>query len=637
VEPGAILLSDRDPLKPCCVLLAVIVPLLLVGAGAAPAAGPVGGAPAAAKKCKKGTVRVVVGKKRSCRPLKKALPRPRKGDPRLIYVRSALGANLSGVRDRRGRRPPSIDKALRRISPRAVKGLERVIPRALRLLDRGKARAAQGGGSVGFTYDLGNGASIDVRANLAQANIEVAVTGRRNGQSIRTRIGINRDLGFRGPDCPTAAGVLDAKDGLRVAISTEFLDSGGHVDYYYTQVVFQDTKLHGQVGDDAKLDTLEVTDTLQIGEITGGSIFGGVNIESKIKRHTVVDMKNGHYDPGRSDVSVSVALSGILRIFQSSAQAGARERLQAAADKGFAATVERAMRNYRERESAWQTPDKCATARLTPTNNSITLGTGQHGSIRGEVTANQGGGKPPTATWTVSGQQNASFTPGPRGNPGSVDYVVGVVPPGSKVKARLKAVSRAGVAQADWEQNTRGFTINKIAGNFSGSYSVPVGSRTGVISWTGSATFERTTPPGTPGALGNYVLKAGSVSFTYSGGSIVGDALCDMSGNTFVDLFQHGGGSIGVTPVGSAVFEPGPHNYGATVTVGPTPRVTLTESNCADPSHNGTTHDYPVFLQPLDTGPDLQLSPDGIHYEGNRSESGGGITTQWSWVFTGSE
>jgi hypothetical protein len=637
VELGAILLSDRDPLKPCCVLLAVIVPLLLVGAGAAPAAGPVGGAPAAAKKCKKGTVRVVVGKKRSCRPLKKALPRPRKGDPRLIYVRSALGANLSGVRDRRGRRPPSIDKALRRISPRAVKGLERVIPRALRLLDRGKARAAQGGGSVGFTYDLGNGASIDVRANLAQANIEVAVTGRRNGQSIRTRIGINRDLGFRGPDCPTAAGVLDAKDGLRVAISTEFLDSGGHVDYYYTQVVFQDTKLHGQVGDHAKLDTLEVTDTLQIGEITGGSIFGGVNIESKIKRHTVVDMKNGHYDPGRSDVSVSVALSGILRIFQSSAQAGARERLQAAADKGFAATVERAMRNYRERESAWQTPDKCATARLTPTNNSITLGTGQRGSIRGEVTANQGGGKPPTATWTVSGQQNASFTPGPRGNPGSVDYVVGVVPPGSKVKARLKAVSRAGVAQADWEQNTRGFTINKIAGNFSGSYSVPVGSRTGVISWTGSATFERTTPPGTPGALGNYVLKAGSVSFTYSGGSIVGDALCDMSGNTFVDLFQHGGGSIGVTPVGSAVFEPGPHNYGATVTVGPTPRVTLTESNCADPSHNGTTHDYPVFLQPLDTGPDLQLSPDGIHYEGNRSESGGGITTQWAWVFTGSE
>jgi hypothetical protein len=619
----------------------LLVAALLLAVPAAPAAIPVGDPVAVAKKkpkkCKKGTVRVVVGKKRFCRPLKKALPRPRKGDPRLIYVRAALGANLKGVRDRKGRRPPSIEKALRRISPKAVQGMERVIPRALQLLDRGKAKAAQGGDSVGFTYDLGNGASIDVRANLAQANIQVAVTGRRNGQSIRTRIGINRDLSFRGPDCPTAAGVLDAKDGLRVAITTEFLDGDGDVDYYYTQVVFQDTKLHGQVGDDAKLDTLEVTDTLQLGEITGGSIFGGVNIESKIKRHTIVNMKNGHYDPGRSDVTVSVALSGILRIFQSSAQAGARERLQAAADKGFAATVERAISKYRERESAWQTPDKCATARLTPTSNSITLGMGQRGSIRGEVTAKEGGGKPRTATWTVSNQQNASFTPGPRGNPGSVDYVVGAVAPGSKVRARLKAVSRAGVAQADWEQNTRGFTINKIAGNFSGSYSVPVGSRTGVISWTGSATFERTTAPGTPGALGNYVLKAGQVTFTYSGGSIVGDALCDMSGTTFVDLFQHGGGSIGVTPVGSAVFEPGPHSYGATVTVGPTPRVTLTESNCADPSHNGTTHDYPVFLLPLDTGPDSQLSPDGIHYDGNRSESGGGITTQWSWVFTGSE
>ena len=619
-------------------LLVAALILAVPGAPAAsPAGDPVAAAKAKPKKCKKGTVRVVVGKKRSCRPLKKALPRPRKGDARLVYVRSALGANLKGVRDRKGRRPPSIEKALRRISPKAVQGLERVIPRALKLLDRGKAQPAQGGGSVGFTYDLGNGASIDVRANLAQANIEVAVTGRRNGQSIRTRIGINRDLRFRGPDCPTAAGVLDAKDGLRVAITTEFLDAGGHVDYYYTQVVFQDTKLHGQVGDDAKLDTLEVTDTLQLGEITGGSIFGGVNIESKIKRHTVVNMKTGHYDPGRSDVSVSVALSGILRIFQSSAQAGAQQRLQAAADKGFAATVERAMANYRERESAWQTPDKCATSRLTPANNSITLGTGQRGSITGEVTAKEGGGKPPTATWTVSGQQNASFTPRARANPGSIDYAVGAVPRDIKVRARLKAVSRAGVAQADWEQNTRGFTINKIAGNFSGSYSVPVGPRTGMISWTGSATFERTTPPGTPGALGNYVLKAGGITFTYSGGSIVGDALCDMSGTTFVDLFQHGGGSIGVTPVGSAVFEPGPHSYGASATVGPTPRVTLTESNCADPSHNGTTHDYPVFLLPLDTGPDPQPSPDGIRYEGNRSESGGGITTQWTWVFTGTE
>jgi hypothetical protein len=623
------------------VLALVALCLLAVAAVQAPAAPPRGDAAAAAKKrtCKKGQVRVVVGKKRTCRPVRKALPRPRKGDARAIYVRAALGANLKGVRDRTGRRPPSIEKALRRISPKAVKGLQRVIPRALKLLDRDGARASQGSGSgPGFTYDLGNGASIDVRANLAQANIEVAVTGRRNGQTIRTRIGINRDLSFRGPECPTAAGVLDAKDGLRLAITTEFLDGDGDVDYYYTQIVFQDTKLHGTVGDDAKLDKLEVTDTLQLGEKTGGSIFGGVNIESKIKRHTIVDMKSGQYDPGRSNVTVSVALSGILRIFQSSAEAGARQRLQAAADKGFAATVDRAIEKYRERESAWQTPNKCATATLTPVPNSTPLGTAQRGSIRGEVKAKEGGGMPPTATWTVSGQQNATFIPGVRANPGSISYAVGVVQPGSKVKARLRAVSRAGVAEADWEQATRGFTISKIAGNFSGSYSVPVGSRTAVISWTGSATFERTVPPGIPGAVGSYVLKAGSATMTYSGGSIVGDALCDMSGSTFVDLFQHGGGSIGVTPVGSSVFESGPHNYGATIGVGPTaPMATLTESNCADPMHNGTVHQYPAFIEPLLTGTDPQLSPDGIHYNGSHSTSSGGITTQWSWTLTGSQ
>jgi hypothetical protein len=96
------------------------------------------------------------------------------------------------------------------------------------------------------------------------------------------------------------------------------------------------------------------------------------------------------------------------------------------------------------------------------------------------------------------------------------------------------------------------------------------GGRTGVVSWTGSATFVSTTPPGFAGAAGSYVLKAGSVSIHYSGGSIVGDALCDMSG-TFVDLFQDAGGSIGVNPADPAkLFEEGPHNYSGDVTLGTT-------------------------------------------------------------------
>ena len=151
-------------------------------------------------------------------------------------------------------------------------------------------------------------------------------------------------------------------------------------------------------------------------------------------------------------------------------------------------------------------------------SGSRTLGTGDNGQVSAETTSKRDGGKPPTATWTLSGAQNASFGPdNASGNPASFSYGVGAVSPGAKVRATFKALSRAGVAQAEWVQDTRSFQINKIAGNFSGDHTRPVGSRTGRISWNGGATFLRN-PAGSPGAFGNYVLNAGSVNFTYSGG-----------------------------------------------------------------------------------------------------------------------
>ena len=212
--------------------------------------------------------------------------------------------------------------------------------------------------------------------------------------------------------------------------------------------------------------------------------------------------------------------------------------------------------------------------------------------------------------------------------------------PGAKVRATFKAVSRAGVAQAEWVQNTRSFEINKIVGNFSGDHTRPVGSRTGMISWTGGATFLRN-PPGNPGAFGNYVLNAGSVSFTYSGGYIGGDAVCDMSGSAFFDLFQRGSGSIGVSPAnGASPFAQGPHDYNGGAATGPTstnpspPMVTVTLSNCADSSVNGETRELGIDVAVLDMGPSQQ-SPDGIHYNGSHSQSGSGLTTDWTWGLTG--
>jgi hypothetical protein len=334
-------------------------------------------------------------------------------------------------------------------------------------------------------------------------------------------------------------------------------------------------------------------------------------------------------------VQVSVALSGILRIFQSSAQAGATARIQAAADKGFAATVDRAIENYRERERAWQTPNKCAKLEFTPGVNSRTLRPSERGNFTARAIAQEGGGAAELDA-QLSSQLNASFSPARvRGPQARFEYTVFPVPSGGKVRASIRATSKAGVAADPWEQNVQPpFTIHNIAGNFSGSVTQSIGGENAVISWTGSATFERTVPAGIAGAFGTYVLKAGSVSVHYSGREITGSADCDMSGSTFVDLFQHGSGSITVTPQSGAIFEQGPHDYGITTVIGPTPRITITWSNCVDPMANGMTFELPVGISPLTTV-ESHVSPDGIKYSGMESSNQAGLTAQTTWALTG--
>jgi hypothetical protein len=599
------------------------------------------------KKCKRGQVPVQILTRRTCQSLKRALPRPRAADSRLVFIRSGLGGSLGPIKDRRGRRAPSIAKALRRISPRAERGLQRAVPKALQMLDAlstkatgARARAAADGASDSYSFDLGNGASVDIRVKLAQqASMEIALTGRRDGRSVRTRFLINEDQGFRGSACPTAEGTLDATDGVKVAITTELLDDHGGVDYYYTYVIVQKTKLHGEVGDDAKLDTLKVTDKLEQSEISGGSIFGGGQINSEIKRETVVNMDTGDYDPGRSRVTVSVALSGILRIFQSSALAGATERLQKAADEGFAATVKRAIEKYKERETGWNTPNTCAQLRLDPPSGSRTLGIGDSGSLRGDLSA-QDGGKPASATWEAKQQANASFNlTSARANPSSFTYAVTNGGSGIQVKTTVRAVSRAGVAEAPWVQDTRDFKITTIAGNFSGEMIFPVAGRQGKFSWTGGATFTRLGLD-TAGAFGSYVLSTGTVTVTASGAYRYGEGGCSMSGTALIPLPAESGAISVSPPEGPSIFAPGPRAYSGSVSPPPPPasNITVTLSGC-DEDHldlNGQTRPLIVDNFLLFTGQAPQQSPDGITYNGTASaDAGFGATSEWGWTLTG--
>jgi hypothetical protein len=659
--PGLALLA-------CLAALAVATAALPSPAEASFGAVPADSA-AKKKRCKKSQVKVRVGKRISCRPLRKVLPKPRAGDPRKLFTQFVFKKDWSKFRNRRGKRPPSLPRLLGKVGRGGPALLTRATSRGLRRLDgmaneaaaaRANARAAQTAAgcaairdaprkSDSFTSGGGGGprATVGVELGPDGATMGIDVTGNGVTVSVDIDMGLCDPNEVEAPGCPTAVGRLPGEIRYKFKVAIQVTKGGTDV-WSQAMEVTRKTKLVGWNEVDAKLDRLDIDDletsTFRLGGTTRD--FPPITMRTRLERNTQVDMRSGDYEPGRSNVEVTLQMEGLFGPDREEAEADAERKAREDGDRQFRAVVEKAISGYRFREEAWQVPSpaKCAELKVTPASNTLTLSGGSTGSFSATAIAKTDG-SPSELDARLSDMQNAAFSPTRAGGQHaqfSYSDVVPSAPPGSKVVVKVHATSKAGVAEATWEQPLRPpFEINKIAGNFSGSYTVPTGGgRTGVVSWTGSATFERTTPPGFPGASGSYALKAGSVSIHFSGGSIVGDALCDMSGSTFVDLFQDAGGSIGVNPVNPAkLFEQGPHNYSGNVSLGFGPEVDLTESSCAAAEHNGTVHsDYPVgAIQVLDTGPDELQSPDGIHYNGTYSDSNGGVTTQTTWVLTGAK
>src|SRR4029077_17071676 len=146
--------------------------------------------------------------------------------------------------------------------------------------------------------------------------------------------------------CPDANGALDATDSLRARIDTEVLDTHDRPVEFFTQTITQSTRMHGEVAEDAKLDRVVVDDTLQLGESAGGpeAEFTG-SVQATIKREARINMRTGAYEPSTSTATGDVQLSGLLRLLESRFKANALARLKASADRGFAATVDTAIKD----------------------------------------------------------------------------------------------------------------------------------------------------------------------------------------------------------------------------------------------------------------------------------------------------
>ena len=235
-----------------------------------------------------------------------------------------------------------------------------------------------------------------------------------------------------------------------------------------------DTTVEATVGDDAELDHLIIDDHQHSDEYAPAlvhGLFGPMSVHAKAHHSARMNLRTGAYEPGHSQVDVDATLGGLVGVFLGGRfREGAANRVKQESDKLFAATLARAIEQLRERETAWQEPNKCAELQFTPASNTLKLAKDATGDFSGQVTANRGGGAA-KGRWTRTGQQNATVTPDTaQGESPSFHYTVTGAGSGVKVTAAFRATSPAGVASGTWTQDTEGEILY-------------LGEVTGTLSW----------------------------------------------------------------------------------------------------------------------------------------------------------
>jgi hypothetical protein len=549
---------------------------------------------------------------------------------------SGLGVDFSDMRGKNGRSGPSLPAEFRKLGPRALALELGALPRALAFVDQHRPVHAAADGhaddNFGFTETIG-GVNLDVRVKLAaDLSAEFAVTETKNGRGISTRYLLPSGglKGFASLPCPDQNGVVYASDTLRGAVITEVLDRGHVVGYYHLSFA-HNTKMRGQVASDAKLDTVDLNNTVQLAERVGGpeSAIGQAYAEAKIKQHTVIDMRTGQYVPDQSSVTGEAQLSGLLRLFEKTFTTGALARLKKAADDGFAKTVDDATKNYRELEKGWNTPNTCAHLKFTPESDTITLKPGSSGVFSGEIAAKEGGFA--SGKWTLTNQTGAIFSqPTAQGKNLLFGYDVPAVGP-DLAGASFDVTSKAGRAAGNWTQPVGSNAIQTISGNFSSESRIPTMAGDSVLSVTGSVGYRRSSPSALGGANGTFALIGGGYTVTASGIDSTLATACHQTGTAHFGL---DGGSFSANGTGPGFVAP--YDYSFTASKSGTPTMQITRSNCPPgaESMEGTTAIIPVsnFFGPGDS----HSSTDGVNFADSETSSAGGGSSSFTWALQGS-
>jgi hypothetical protein len=621
----------------------------VVTIGAAPAPSAAAQTAVLAKgKCKRGQVVVKLQGKKSCRPLRTAFPRPRKGDQRLSIIESAMTFDPSALRDRDGKQLASPADLYGSFGPGAYDAVKRELPRALDRLDlltkqaagwrvfsaRSAATACPSPGtptrSDSYTSDAGDGVTLTVTSTAgASSSITLALEKGGDGLTVELDLGqCEEQQGFKAASCPTAAGIVGGTYNSYVRTVTT-VRKGGVVTHSLSLRIKQLTKLQGQAGEDAKLDSLAIDDAVRIDSALSGSSHTPVSFTATVKRHTRVDMRTGNYDPGAvALLDVSVDVDGVAN--DAEAVGAVSAKLQESSGKDFAEAVARAIKEYRQREAGWNKPNTCATLHFTPASGTLHLQTGQSGSFTGHVSASRGGTS--SGRWRLVGQRNATYAPSSAQGMGpTFSYHVTRAGSHTTISATFRTTSRAGVAEGEWTQGSRRAPKAWIA-SVNGTARVTCCESDITTTWTAQFRFTLThvigAHPGTPETWA-YEATSGSVNWNVSGNS----GPCTVRGEATTPVIKVGRpGYLKAIQAQLGIFVGSRPLYTSVMTGIPLDASVLTYSGCEGGGQVHTT--FSGFLLLTEEMGLRPMPPNARALSGSFVSHSGDATSTYHWRFT---
>ena len=563
--------------------------------------------------------------------------------PQAAVAATALHITIGNTRDRRGRRSKSLSQLLGRVGPHARSDLERAVAVGLakgeqlahgaRASSHSRAVAADacGGGSSSGLQGAGSAkvgeATVDLSIENGAAKLGIDLKGK--GISVSVNLRSCGDGSLQLDSCPTADGKVEGHGHSELEASFKVTE-GATVVLDQAFKFGGETTVKAQTGDDGKLDYYDIKHIYKLVASFGGSKarFGPLTVDMTYIGEAHIDMRSGSGAPPPATVDVMLSMAGADPAERIAAEIKVAHESQAQADKEFAAEVEKATKQLRAQEGFWRTPNKCASVRFEPASETLKLRKGQTGTFKSRAEAS-GGGAPPVATWTLSTQQNASFSPAAgTANPLSTSYSVTNAGAGIVVSTVVKATSKAGVAEGTWKQKT-GKLLKTISGTFTGK----IENHGSLIEWSGTATFERIEIPGAdPEVASTFKPTSSHVEATASGA--FQGAECTQSGSGPVEL-EAG------TPVWTVEHNGETTEYQAIAPWSPTAEVPVILSSCNPSSLDGEKEELVLDAPAIQSGPVLgsitHVSFDGVTFEGGAFEERAGEKYAWSWSFKGSE